>query len=66
MKEALLNKLKTICIASNLNISWINVEKNQTPDKKWLVDVIATLNPNDEIFKKDYVAPPIKKRLKDI
>lgn len=36
------------------------------PDKKWMVDIIATLDPDNEIFKKDYVAPPIRKRLKDI
>ncbi len=28
--------------------------------------VIATHNPEDEIFKKDYVAPPIRKRLQDV
>ena len=36
------------------------------PDKKWMIDIIATLDPDNEIFKKDYVAPPIRKRLKDI
>jgi hypothetical protein len=30
------------------------------------VAVIATLNPGDEIFNKDYVAPPIRKRLQDV
>ena len=28
--------------------------------------MLATLNPADEIFKKDYVAPPTRKRLRDI
>ena len=28
--------------------------------------VLATMNPADEIFKKDYVAPPTRKRLRDI
>jgi hypothetical protein len=28
--------------------------------------VIATLNPQDEIFRKDYVAPPIRRRLQDV
>jgi len=36
------------------------------PDKDWYVAVIATLNPKDEIFNKDYQAPPIRKRLQDI
>lgn len=31
-----------------------------------MVSVISTLNPEDEIFKKDYVAPPVRKRLRDI
>ena len=26
----------------------------------------STLNPEDEIFRKDYVAPPVRKRLRDI
>ena len=61
VKETLYAKLEALCQRQNLNISWINVEKNQVPDKKWLVDVIGTLNPKDEIFKKDYVAPSIRK-----
>lgn len=65
-KEALFGKLETLCFNKNLNISWINVEKNQIPDKKWMVDVIATLSPEDEIFKKDYVAPPVRRRQRDI
>jgi len=62
----LLGKLETLCYSKSLNISWISVEKNQLPDKKWLVDVIATLNPEDEIFKKDYIAPPVRRRQRDI
>jgi hypothetical protein len=31
-----------------------------------MVSVIGTLNPRDEIFNKDYVAPPVRKRLQDI
>ena len=30
------------------------------------MSVISTLSPEDEIFKKDYVAPPVRKRLRDI
>lgn len=36
------------------------------PNKDWMVAVIATLNSEDEIFKKDYVAPPTRKRMRDI
>ena len=30
------------------------------------MNVLATLDPENEIFKKDYVPPPIRKRMKDI
>ena len=66
VKESLFGKLETLCFNKKLNISWIDVEKKQLPDKKWLIDVIATLNPEDEIFKKDYIAPPVRKRLRDL
>ena len=36
------------------------------PDKQWLVQVLGTLSPDDAIFAKDYVAPPVRKRLRDI
>ena len=36
------------------------------PDKKWMIEVLGTLAPSDEIFRKDYMAPPIRKRLRDI
>ena len=36
------------------------------PDKDWMVNILSTLNPDDEIFRKDYVAPPVRKRAKDI
>ena len=59
-KETLIEKLNDLAFENDLNISWID-EKHQ-PDKKWLVDVIATLKPDDEIFNKDYRPPPIRKR----
>ena len=36
------------------------VDKDHRPDVKWLIDVVATLMPYDEIFAKDYVPPPRK------
>lgn len=63
-KETLLEKLSEVCNMENFNIAWI--DEKHTPDKKWLIDVLATIKPDDEIFKKGYVAPPIRKRLKDI
>ena len=64
LKEVLLGKLWDICTKKNLNIAWIDVQ--HMPNKKWVIEVLATLNPADEIFKKDYVAPPVRKRMRDI
>lgn len=63
-KEVLVHKLIEICQLESYNVAWI--DEKHLPDKKWLLDVLATLSPSDNIFKKDYVAPPIRKRLQDI
>lgn len=46
-----------------------NKELMLTPEKppnvKWLVDVLALLKPDDEIFKKDYVPPPRIEKIAD-
>ena len=49
-----------ICDLESYNVAWI--DDTHLPDKKGLLDVLATLSPTDPIFKKDYVAQPIKKR----
>ena len=64
LKEVILSKLMQVCTARNLNIAWI--DEAHSPNKEWLVHVIATLDPHNEIFRKDYVPPPIRKRLRDI
>ncbi len=64
LKETLLGKLETLCFSKNYNIAWIDTQ--HMPDKEWMVSVLATLKPDDEIFRKDYVAPPVRKRQKDI
>ena len=64
LKKFLIDKLTALCLEKSLNVAWIDAQ--HTPDKNWLVTVLATLNPGDEIFKKDYVAPPTRKRLRDI
>lgn len=35
------------------------------PDKQWLLAIISTLNPEDEIFKKDYFPPPRKNNIEE-
>ena len=64
MKEVLFSKILDICQKKNLNIAWI--DDKHMPNKEWIVTVLATLSPDDEIFKKDYVAPPVRRRQKDI
>jgi hypothetical protein len=32
------------------------------PVKRWMIMVLSTLNPKDEIFAKNYVAPPVHKK----
>lgn len=49
---------------AKLYVAWI--DDIHAPEKLWLVNVISTLNPTNEIFNKNYVAPPIRKRPKDI
>ena len=60
LKEVILVKLCQICFA----LGWI--DDTHLPDKLWLVNVIATIDPTNEIFDKGNLAPPIKLRLRDI
>jgi hypothetical protein len=55
--EVLLKKFHRICRDQNLVLC--GVDEAHMPDKRWLLDFIATLAPNDEIFKKNYL-PPVK------
>ena len=64
LKEVLVSKLTALCARHGHNIAW--VDDQHAPDKDWLVAVIATLNPQDEIFRKDYVPPPVRRRLQDV
>ena len=53
-KEVLIQKLTDYAFEHDKNISWI--DETHTPDKKWIVSVLATFIPEDEIFKKDYLS----------
>ena len=64
VKDVLLSKLLQVCRRHSHNVAWI--DEKHSPDKDWIVAVLATLKPDDEIFKKDYVAPPVRKRLQDV
>ena len=64
VKEVLIGRVLDHCIRLGHNVAWI--DDMHWPDKEWLVAVLGTLNPDDEIFRKDYVAPPVRKRLQDV
>ncbi len=54
-KEMLINKVKFA--AKRLKLADTGIDEKHEPDRKWLVDVLATLQPDDEIFKKNYLPP---------
>ena len=55
--DVLLKKFHKICRDQNLVLT--GVDDSHMPDKRWLLDFIATLAPQDEIFRKNYL-PPVK------
>ena len=55
-KDVILAILLLKCQEKKLNLAWI--DEARMPDKKWMVNVLATLDPSNEIFAKDYVAHP--------
>ena len=60
-KDILLKKYLDAVKAHGYSTVYVSMELR--PDVKWLLDMIATLTPTDEIFKKGYVPPPKRKRL---
>ena len=64
LKEIVASKVGETCTSRELNLAWM--DPAHIPNKKWLLEVLATLKPEDEIFRKDYVAPPVRKRLRDV
>ena len=55
--DVFLKKFHKICRDQNLVLT--GVDDSHMPDKRWLLDFIGTLTPQDEIFKKNYL-PPVK------
>lgn len=41
------------------------IDQNHKPDSKWLISVLATLSPEDEIYRKDYRPPPRLKKIEE-
>ena len=55
--DVFLKKFHKICRDQNLVLT--GVDDSHMPIKRWLLDFIGTLTPQDEIFKKNYL-PPVK------
>lgn len=64
IKEVLLAKVAAAVMASGHPST--GVDSAHRPDTKWLLDVLSTLSPDDEIFRRDYVAPPRKPALPEL
>ena len=58
-KDVLLEKFAKLMEKKGLHSG---LQEDKYPDKDWLIAMIATLNPEDEIFRKDY-APPARKNV---
>ena len=63
-KSELLAKFWDFIDSNKLQIVGVDREKH-IPDKRWLLDVLSSYTPDDEIFAKKYKPPPRKGRLAD-
>lgn len=61
-KKALFDKLQSVAKAKNLNLGFSN---DNMPNKGWMLVMLSTLNDQDQIFKKSYVAPSIKEKMNE-
>ena len=44
----------------------LGIDEKHQPDKRWIIDMLATFYPEDEIFKKSYMPPQKKNKLSEI
>jgi hypothetical protein len=56
-KDTLIAKLQLVAKEKKWNLA---IDENSKPDKKWLVMMLSTYLPGDEIFTKVYRALPLK------
>ena len=63
-KNVLIDKFYAFIQANKLLLVGVEPEKH-VPDKRWLLDVLSSFTPGDEIFAKSYKPPPKKGRLAD-
>ena len=62
-KEFLINRLKSY-VKKEKKIFDIN--EKHLPDKTWVLNVLSSFTPNDEIFHKNYVPPAKIKKIFEI
>ena len=63
--SVLLENFWTYADDNHLLMLGVDREKH-TPDKRWLLDVLATYTPEDEIFAKNYSRPERESKLSEI
>ena len=63
-KQILIDKF--LAAATDKGYQSIGMDEDHLPDKRWLLDVLAKLTPDDEIFRKNYLPPPKKSKLSEI
>jgi hypothetical protein len=56
-KDVLIAKLQLVAKQKKWNLA---IEETAKPDKQWLVMMLSTYLPEDEIFKKSYHSPPVE------
>jgi len=64
-KSVLLEKFWNFIHFNRFDLSCVYTDKH-IPDKRWLLDVLATYCPEDEIFKKSYNPPERASKLSEI
>ena len=58
-KKVMLSKLSEVAKKSKWNLGFSD---DAVPNKEWALRMLSTFKNDDEIFKKDYIAPPIKEK----
>jgi len=62
-KQLLIEKFQAMATANK----WVTcVTEDHVPDKRWLLDVLSTFAPQDEIFGKGFYPAPKKNKLSEI
>lgn len=64
-KSVLLEKFWNFVTFNRFDLQCVDQEKH-IPDKRWLLDVLATFTPEDEIFSKSYNPPERASKLSEI